>query len=143
MIIVFGILAFLVGFPFVILCGWLYVNWGTHVEMTKKHCKANGYYMGTFKDFLKEFSNREWVKDQEYENSFFNKNDHYDKDNKIHASMIIFDGKYMLLYPISYIRFYFFRKKYSQKTRVNSNGKWKNAEWANEIIEDVNQRVSE
>jgi len=92
------------------------IDWVTHRQMTKDFC--NYYDEGNFKKFLKEFRKRKWVIDPKFPDSLFGK----EKDrNEIHASIISFNGKGMVLPFISYLKF----KRYTNKILKEENEKRK------------------
>ncbi len=76
------------------------VFYSTHISMNKNREYIYGY--ANFKTFLKEFNKKTWIREARWPYSYFTKE--YDS-NKIHASIIQFDNKGMILYPLSYIRF--------------------------------------
>lgn len=95
---------------------WLFVEWGTHVSQNKDHAKENKFPYGytNFNTFLKYFDEyKNWIVKDTCEHSLFSSAKWGDEDYNryyIHAKIIAIDGKCMILYPISYIRFYFYIK---------------------------------
>ena len=83
----------------VFICFWL-----THISQTKYYTNKYGY--ASFSTFKKEFNKEDWCKDKNNPNSFF-----VSFNTEIHASIIQFKGKGMLLYPWSYLAFLFFIKR--------------------------------
>ena len=81
--------------------------------MTKDSVDEYGW--GNFKNFKKEFEKREWFYESLFPDSLFGY-DHY--KTKIHASIVKFDNKGMLLNPIAYLKMLIFKKKY-----INENFK--------------------
>lgn len=95
--------AILTGSIAIFLIGYL-----THISMCKDQDLPYGY--GTFKDFIREFNKyNNWII-KSYEGSFFSEGDDWEK-YCIHADIIMFDGKIMILYPISYFKFKVWSKK--------------------------------
>lgn len=75
--------------------------WLAHVDMTME--RTINYRYGTYKDFIREYKKYNWEMSKHSKNSYIEIKDTY--RTKIDASIIMFDGKGMILYPISYIRF--------------------------------------
>lgn len=86
----------LIIFSIFILSLW-YAGWSVHKEMTESNCNEWGY--GSYKEFKSEYTKiDEWEQGRPYIKSHF----HRDSDSEIHASIVRFNGKGMVLYPWSY-----------------------------------------
>ena len=89
--------------PSVIVCILMFlVSYSVHRSQVLDEGVGWGY--GNFEDFIREFNKRQWEKDGTYKKSFFGVGDRHGLDH-IHASIIKFDGKGMILDPISYLFF--------------------------------------
>lgn len=62
-----------------------------HKKMTISYSTEWGY--GTFDRFISEFNKKKWEHDPQYPKSYFD----YGTDSEIHASIVRFDGKGMVL----------------------------------------------
>jgi hypothetical protein len=108
LLVLISILA--IGLPVILIIFW--ADWTTHRNMTIEYSDSWGY--GTFKQFKMAFDILDWERDKGQPESYFGKgSDSY--ENKIHASIIKFSGKGMVLYPWSYIKFSLWLKKNSLK----------------------------
>jgi len=87
---------------------FIFSHWATHREMTTHNCEYWNY--ANFPTFLREFSSRKWQYKKEWRYSFFSEKG--DRNDHIHADIIKFDGKGMVLYPWSFLRFMVWRKDY-------------------------------
>jgi len=68
------------------------------------------YGYGSFKDFIREFNKyNNWIV-KSYKGSFFSEGNDWER-YYINADVIKFDGKVMILYPISYFKFKIWSKK--------------------------------
>lgn len=113
---------FMPGAFFIVILGLLFIlymaTWFSHYVMTKSNAKAWGF--GTYKKFLSEFSKKEWERDVNYSWSFFGKNwSGVRRLDYIHACIIKFDDKGMVLNPLSYllvIAFLFKHRVHGPKT---------------------------
>lgn len=85
-------------------------DWNIHISQNKHQRKPYGW--GNYKQFVREFEKYDgWVADSHWRKSFFpEKYSNYEK-YYIHADIIIFDGKCMNLYPLSYYRVQMYLKK--------------------------------
>lgn len=72
---------------------------GIHKSMTIDSTDSWDY--GTFEDFKREFSKYKWSKQPSFPESLFT-NDH---DTKIHAGIVRFQGRGMVLCGLDYLRF--------------------------------------
>ena len=76
------------------------IDYLTHISSCKDEDLPYGY--GSFKDFIREFNKyNNWITNS-HRGDFFSED--YEK-YYICANIIIFDGKVMILYPISYFKF--------------------------------------
>jgi hypothetical protein len=67
---------------------------------------------GNFDQFLKQFyAYDNWYVQNHFKGSFFDNNKNLFFNYYIHADIIKFDGKCMILDPISWLRFVFWRDK--------------------------------
>ena len=107
------------------------IIYSTHIIICRDQDLPYGY--GTFKDFIREFnkynnwkieSYNNW-KIESYKGSFFGKGDDWER-YYIHAGIIIFDGKTMILYPISYFKFKIWSKKKWKEMKGIKKISWKN-----------------
>jgi hypothetical protein len=71
------------------------VSYSTHKDMVRTSTRQYGY--GTFEDFKREFAKRKWIYRSLWRDSLFGSDDSYDCGNKLHASIIEFDGKGMMI----------------------------------------------
>lgn len=120
MIIFLGILGFVIA---IAVSYFLYVEWGTHVEMSKFATQRSNKEKAwiNFPDFIDKFKEKEWTVDARWPGSFFTK---FDIDtcshaDKIHARMVIFDNKSYTFYPWSYVNFMLWER--FQKKRVKEH----------------------
>jgi len=79
--------------------------WIVHIEMTKENTQKYGW--GNYEKFLREFKKYNW-ENGGWEKSLFD----YETNSQLHASIIKFEGKGMLLDPISYLRTVIFVRRY-------------------------------
>lgn len=78
-----------------LFCGCIII----HISQTKEFTDIYGY--GNYLVFKKEFEKYKWSYDKNWKSSLFD----YDTDSKLHAGIIKFNGKGMLLWnPIDLIR---------------------------------------
>lgn len=82
------------------------------------------YGRGNFKIFLRHFTNRDWERCRHHRRSFFiyPRNSPY-SSSEIHAGIIKFDGKGMLLDYWSYLRFLFWEWQHEYKP-IEHDYKW-------------------
>jgi hypothetical protein len=104
-------LIFVILFTLFVFIVFSCVFWTTHIGMVKENVNEYGY--ANFKTFLNEFNKYDWVRQDHWEYSYFGTGDEYNK-YYIHADIIKFNGKGMILYPHSYIQF----KIWSYKNRI-------------------------
>lgn len=117
-------LIFLLSTSLLIMLMLFSIFWLTHRSMTINNSDTWGY--GTFKNFKIAFSILDWERDEAYPESYFGGGEEYYK-NKIHAEIIKFEGKGMVLYPWSYIKFIFWSKKNSlnKQNNIKKRVNWK------------------
>lgn len=115
-----GLFIVLLIVAFVVWLIFLAVEWKTHKDMVLRECDSWSY--GTFEDFMKQFKKIEWRREERYPTSFFPCN----KDNNYycHADVLKFDGVGMVLDPISYTMFYFWKNKNSVKRTKQIKKVW-------------------
>lgn len=73
------------------------IDWSVHKDMTTS--ETNEWGRGTYEDFKREFDKRQWTASDMFQGSFFAPG-----QNKIHASIYMFDGKGMVFNPIDYFK---------------------------------------
>jgi len=93
--IIFAIILF-------IFIGIMTVGWSVHISQNKAQNAPYGY--ASFACFLREYKKREWERCAEYRRSHFTEKW---KDGYIHASIIIFDNKAMIMNYWSYYPYSF------------------------------------
>jgi len=81
----------------------MYINWSVHRDMVKS--SANEWGKGNFDNFRTEFNKRKWERNKLFPYSWFDQSNILYDQNYIHASIIKFDGKGMILDFISYNKF--------------------------------------
>lgn len=118
-VLIFGIIMFLliieIGFDFTRLNAY-----SCHVEQVKDYCDEFGY--GNWNDFMSEFAKVEWTRNSRNRDSFWGDKWQSLGDTYIHASIIKFNKKGMILDYWSFIKFEIFlrRNKYPKaKATVN------------------------
>lgn len=75
---------------------------------------------GTFKDFMREYNAyKGWSRDYNFRSSHFSEGDRNNDKWYIHANIILFDGKGMILYPWSYIAFMYWLSKNKLNRKFN------------------------
>lgn len=94
--------------------------WAIHVSMNKD--EKLPYDFVTFKTFLKEFEKYKDDTDlQKYEHD--GKSIFLMRDREyivyLHANIVKFNGKCMIFYPIDYIKYCLWMKKFNKKPKVN------------------------
>lgn len=103
------------------------VNWFTHITMNQHHGKP--YDWCTFKTFMREFNKYKNDPRLEFSKCFKDSIFLYDNYRRIvylHASIIEFDGKCMILYPLSYIRYCIWKDNFTKHNHNNrQKGLWK------------------
>lgn len=89
------------------------VSWFAHISMTTNHCKIYGW--GSYKEFVEQFQQHDL---QRYNRYSIRDNIH---NNQFANSIIKFQNKGMLLYPIAWLRanlyVYITTKQHSRKFR--------------------------
>ena len=109
---------------------WLAVDWTVHISISKYQGKP--YDWCTFKTFMREFD--------KYKNhpklkkgcscdkhSIFLREKAFEHMVYLHASIIEFNGKCMILYPFSYIRYCIWKYNFTKHNRKSNRqkGLWK------------------
>lgn len=95
------------------------VSWSVHLSMTIESCNRNKTGWGSYSEFVNLFKTCE-LKHDGY-SSYFNTKG----DSKIHASIIMFNNKGMLLNYIDWIRINIFLFNLRRKSKIKI-GKFKN-----------------
>lgn len=102
------------------------VDWSVHISMNKG--TNNPYDWCTFKTFVKEFDkykNHPELK-VAYGDSIFLRKNIIDDIVYLHASIICFEGKCMILYPFSYLRYCIWKYNFIQnKNKKRVKDLWK------------------
>lgn len=110
---------------FIIAIGLLLsVDWLVHISMVKENGKAYGW--ASYKRFVEEFDKVDWKPDELFSGSLFSKENYSHKD-KIHANIIQFNNKGMIIYdPFSYLLTKFYIKKWIKQNRpINKVKEWR------------------
>lgn len=86
------------------------IVYSAHVAMTRNNTAIWGF--STWKYFILMFNQYQWSRDKSYRLSFF-------CGSEIHAGVIKFDNRGMVLLPISYIIFicWLIKNRYSEKSK--------------------------
>ncbi len=116
----FGILlAVLFVFGFLIFIAF----WFGRIKMTTEY--TNKYGWGSFNKFKKEYNKCKWSIDANY-NCFYHAKSRFDypSDSELHASIIKFNGKGMLLDPISMLRASSYMRKFEPPKQKKEKIKW-------------------
>lgn len=107
---------------------WLYVYWGTHIEMNKEENLPYDYV--TFKTFMREFEKYKDDSrlriDPSY-NSIFLDRSIGDYILYLHVGIVKINNKCMILYPLSYLRYKRWIKKFTT-THERVKGLWNGGE---------------
>ena len=105
--------------------GYLLINYATHVDMNKQeHCP---YDFVKFSTFIKEFN--KYKEDPQLEiwqsGSIFLRKDHQDVVY-LHASIVKFNEKCMIFYPIGWAIYCMWKKRFikKQKSTNRCKGLW-------------------
>lgn len=123
----FVILGFVFAFISISIAMFLYVPWGTHRSMmVNNNLGVEVWGYADFQRFLKEYNDPKynWRTDTDFKESIFSEPDIPIRDRErfydgyIHAGIIRFGDKGMVLDPISYFRF--LRWKTKEIDRLNS-----------------------
>jgi len=101
---------------------FFFITWSVDRKMTIDHSEKWGY--GNFKKFKECFDILEWERDENHPKSYFGKGEEY-YQNKIHAGIIMFEKKGMVLLPWSYVKFIFWQRENS----LNNKTKGKKIKW--------------
>jgi hypothetical protein len=94
----------------------LHINYSVYWDMTTDHC--NRLARGSYSEFLREFTAREWARDQSFPKSYFG------QGSRIHAAIIEFDGVGMLLGPIDAFRVKLFLRRHRLVPKNKSIPAW-------------------
>ena len=115
----FGVLLFLC-IAILIFIILFIVSWTTHIEMNKQ--QGVPYDWCTFKRFIKEFNkykDHPELKAGEWGRSSIFLCEKFDNGYKdtvyLHANIVQFDGKCMILYPYSYLRYCIWKRNFNKK----------------------------
>ena len=116
-----SLLVLLCIFAFIAFMVWM-VEWTTHIHMNKFRNKP--YNWCTFKMFTKEFD--KYKDNPELEKGAFNGEsiflyEGYRPIVYLHASIIEFEGKCMILYPISYLRYGIWKYRFNKSANRQKN----------------------
>jgi hypothetical protein len=118
MVLLFIILLFSlvpIGVLFLLLC----MDRSVHKSMVVDSCEQWDY--GTFDQFTEQFNKTKWEAPVPmWTRSFFN----YSSDSKIHAGIIRFNGKGMVLGPFDYLKFQRFLEKHKEMRNARTKGLW-------------------
>lgn len=99
---------------------WL-IYWSVHISQNKSERCPYGW--GNFTKFLKQFNKYDkWIT-KGWSTSLFGKGDDYYK-YYIHADIIKFNGKCMILDPVSYLKFKLFMKNICKEINGIKKIKW-------------------
>lgn len=88
---------------------FLAILWCVHRDVTIDECPACWGY-ATFPAFLQEFYKRKWVYNRRYKHSLISEAG--EKDGYIHNGFVKFSDHGMILYPWSFVRFFFWKLKH-------------------------------
>lgn len=100
----------------------IFIEWETHQHMVKMRGDVEEYGYANFQTFLEEFEKRNWKRNEEWPTSYFGEDSRKDY---IHAGIIKFDNKGMILDFISFWHFY----HWSQKNKLIPENKFKKDLW--------------
>lgn len=112
LLIAFGF-AILITFAFMFL-----IAQTTHKNMTVDNTQIWDY--GTFESFKREFEKRKW-NHEGWDNSFFDRL----TNSQIHAGIVSFDNKGMVLLGLHYVKVYFYLRPLCKKKTKKQKGLWK------------------
>lgn len=109
---VIGLFAFIFG---------VVLPWDVHRTMVKN--STNSYGEAGYDKFLEEFHKVDWVNDSTFSESLFSR----DHNDKIHASIIMFNGKGMMMKnPVAHFRVERYVKRYIKE---NFGARYSVTEW--------------
>lgn len=97
---------FVLVFVLVISLIWFVSSWATHIDMNKMHKMP--YDWVSFKTFIKEFKKYEAHLNLDIDKRFKGSIFLYDNLRRVvylHASIVEFNGRCMIFYPLSYLRY--------------------------------------
>ena len=100
------------------------IGWSVHISMTRNNSEKHSW--GNFDDFLKMVKKGKWEEREEtiHYDSLFAK-DMEDYNNwKLHADIIIFNGRGMILRFIPYIRYTIWKYNLAKKRRSFQKINW-------------------
>jgi len=86
-----------------IVSRFLYINWGTHLQMVSYRKTERT----TFNKFLSMYNQIDFKKDHRFPSSLFN----HENDSSLHADMIKFEGKYYTLGALDFLRYSIWKKR--------------------------------
>lgn len=111
------------GFLIFFCCLLFFISFSVHKSMTSEYSEIWGY--GTFDRFKKEFESRVWRQDTMFKGSYFGERNDYrmGTGSQIHADIIRFDGKGMVLRHIHYFRYLMYMRS-KMPPRVNRKKLW-------------------
>ncbi len=95
------------------------VFWTTHISQVREYTDKWG--KGSYKTFIREFKKYEWERCDIHPKSFFCGSS---DSSQVHADIIQFEGKGMILDPWSYLRFCIFINRNSHKKKSKQVEKW-------------------
>lgn len=84
-----------------------FVSYTTHLDMMRPYITKSVIIKHDFKDFKKAFYKKEWCRDFTHRKSFFDLG-YSNKENYIHASIVIIDDVRYRFTFLSYIKFLIF-----------------------------------
>ncbi len=95
---------------------WWMIDWSVHISMNKNQKKP--YNWCSFKTFKKEFDkhkdNPKLYIQQFSDFSIFVDGDGLGDDVYLHASIVMFNGKCMILYPWSWLRYCIWKRNFAK-----------------------------
>lgn len=98
----------------------MHINWDVHKDMVRSSTEF--YDKAGYKRFVEEFNKVDWLPNLYFKGSLQSK----DSKNKYHASIIMFNGKGMIVNnPVSYFRVVRYVNRYIEK----EFGVWHTKEW--------------
>lgn len=99
-----------------ILIAMINIPWFVHVTMVVSDGKCTEWRFASFRTFLKEFKRTYWDhRDPRWPRSFFRDS----RNSEIHAGMIRFRGRGMVIYPWDYwlLSLFLFLSRYKEKRK--------------------------
>ena len=108
---------FAVAWAFLLLAWFaLIAPWLVHRDMTRAH--SHGWSWGTWRDFHREFQKYSWRREQPWQDSYFC----FSTNSRVHASIVRFGGRGMVLDPVSLWRV----NRWIRADRGNVKVDWRN-----------------